>query len=109
MIEIRISPLAMEDLRQIKQYIADELSNEKAAVKTVAKITDGIRRLETFPKSGAPLSGIIGVETDYRYVVCGHYVFFYRYDGNAVFVDRVLYGRRDFIRILFDFPESVGE
>lgn len=99
----------MEDLRQIKRYIADELGNETAAVKTAAKITNGIRMLATFPESGAPLSGVIGFETDYRYVVCGHYAVFYRYDGGSVFVDRVLYGRRDYMRILFDFSEPEKE
>ena len=109
MTEIRISPLAMEDLRQIRQYIADALCNETAAVKTVKKIVDGIRILETFPDSGAPLSGVVGFATDYRYVICGRYAAFYRHDGGAVFVDRVLYGRRDFMRILFDLPEAGNE
>lgn len=109
MTEIRISPLAMEDLRQIRQYITVELTNEAAAVKTVTKIMDGIRMLAIFPDSGAPLSGVVGFDTDYRYVICGRYAVFYRHDGGAVFIDRVLYGRRDFMRILFDWPESGEE
>ena len=105
MAEIRISPLAMEDLRQIRQYIAEDLCNEKAALKTVAKITDGIRMLEVFPESGALLSGIVGFDTDYRYLVCGHYAVFYRCEEKTVYVDRILYGRRDLMRILFHLPE----
>ena len=105
MTEIRISPRAADDLREIKQYIVDDLCNEKAAIKTITKITDGIKMLETFPESGALLSNMVGFDTDYRYLVCGNYAVFYRYDGNAVFVDRILYGRRNFMRILFHLPE----
>ena len=50
---------------------------------------------------GASLSSITDVESDYRFLATGNYLTFYRVYGNDVYVDRVLYGRRDYLRILF--------
>ena len=50
---------------------------------------------------GAPLSAVADVNSDYRYLVIGNYMVFYRVAGKDVFIDRVLYGRRDYLRILF--------
>ncbi len=102
MADIKFSPDAINDLQQIKAYITNELCNEQAAVSTVAKIMEHINRLRTFPDSGAPLSSIIDLGTNYRFLVCGNYTAFYRTENNAVLIVRVLYGRRDFMRILFE-------
>ena len=50
---------------------------------------------------GTSLSSIADVESDYRFLVTGSYLTFYRVYGSDVYVDRVLYGRRDYLRILF--------
>ena len=42
--------------------------------------------------------------TQFRYLVCGNYTAFYRAEPDAVYVVRILYGRRDFMRILFGEP-----
>lgn len=106
MVEIKFSPEAIADLQQTKAYIAEELCNEQAAVSTVAKITKRIRMLADFPESGAPLSSVIDIETDYRFLVCGNYTAFYRFENNIVFIVRVLYGRRNYIQILFGEPQD---
>ena len=49
---------------------------------------------------GASLSSIADVESDYRFLVTGSYLTFYRVLDNDVYVDRVLYGRRDKLRII---------
>ena len=58
---------------------------------------------------GAPLSSIVDIETDYRFLVCGNYTAFYRYDEKFVYVIRVLYSRRDFMKILFGVPMVADE
>ena len=68
---------------------------------TVAKITKRIRMLADFPESGASLSSIVDFETDYRFLVCGNYTAFYRIENQTVKIIRVLYGRRNFMKILF--------
>ena len=107
MAEIKFSPEAIEDLKQTKKYIAEELYSKQAAENTIAKIFKNIRLLSDFPASGSPLSSIVNIETDYRFLVCGNYTAFYRYEQNTIFVSRVLYGRRDFMRILFgELPDE---
>lgn len=101
MADISFSPEAVADLQETKAYITEELCNEQAAISTIAKITGRIRELSRFPEMGAPLSSIVNLETDYRFLVCGNYTAFYRYENKTVYVVRILYGRRDFMRILF--------
>lgn len=106
MADISFSPEAVSDLQQTKAYITDELCNEQAATNTIAKITGKIRELTAFPEMGAPLSSIVDFETDYRFLVCGNYTAFYRFENQTVYIVRVLYGRRDFMRILFGEPNE---
>lgn len=104
--EIEISPQALIDLQQAKAYISEELGSVKAANNTIGKIIKRIHDLADFPCLGTPLTSIIGYETDYRYLVCNHYIAFYRCENQTVFIVRVIYGRRDYIRVLFDPPED---
>ena len=92
---------AKNDLKEIKKYISNELDNDIAANNTIAKITKLIRRLEQQPLMGTPLSSIIEFDTNYRFLVCGNYMVFYRFDNNTVFITRIIYGRRDYMKILF--------
>ena len=98
---LQISPLAKNDLHEIRSYITDELKNPSAAGNVVKRITKKLRRLKDFPLMGSTLSSIVDVETDYRFLVCDNYMAFYRYDDKVVYIIRVLLGRRDFIKILF--------
>ena len=41
------------------------------------------------------------IESDYRFLTSENYMVFYRVNGQDVYIDRVLYGRRDYLRILF--------
>lgn len=102
MAELYLSPSANDDLMSIKNYIENDLDNPQAAKNTIKKITESLRRLTEFPLSGAPLANIIEIETDYRFTVSGNYISFYRYVDGTVFVDRILYGKRDYIKLLFD-------
>lgn len=51
----------------------------------------------------------MSIESDYRFLVSGNYLIFYRAYGAEVYIDRVLYGRRDYLRILFDGLDSFAE
>ena len=71
------------------------------------RIMDDVDHLENHAELGALLSSIADVESDYRFLVTGSYLIFYRVQGSDVYVDRVLYGRRDYLRILFgDTPDE---
>ena len=105
--KVYLSPQAKDDLAEIKEYIAKDLANPQASVKVLERIVKRIHGLSDFPLMGAPLSAVINMETKYRYLVCGNYTAFYHYENDEVYVNRVLYGRRDFVRILFgDVPDD---
>ena len=50
---------------------------------------------------GTPLSSIADVDSNYRFLVSGNYMVFYRVQGNDIYIDRVLYGRSDYMSVLF--------
>jgi len=100
-IKIKYSEASINDLNQIGDYIAGRLSNPVAALNTVNKILDAIDRLSGSPLMGASLSSVAEIETDYRFLVCGKYLAFYRAQENEVFIDRILYGKRDYLTVLF--------
>jgi toxin ParE1/3/4 len=104
--KLRISSEALKDLQGIKEYIAVELDNPTAALNTVSRITKSIRNLSDFPACGAPLSSVVDMQTNYRFLVSGSYLVFYRQEGDSAYVVRVLYGRRDYMKILFGDPQE---
>ena len=111
MAKIQYSQLAHRDLEKIGDYIAEDLKNPIAALNTVNRIQDTIDRLADFPESGAPLSSHYKAAGDYRFLVCGNYLAFYRVADNTVFIDRILYGRQDYMKILFGnmLEDDTGE
>lgn len=102
MAELHISPEAVNDLREIRQYIAVQLDTPVAAQRLVARILQSMRGLEDLPESGPRLSSVLNMDTDYRFLVCGNYLIFYRLEGQDVYIVRVLYGRRDYMKLLFE-------
>lgn len=103
--KIDYSPRALKDLDEIWDYIEFKLCNPIAAKNTVNGIMDKVDGLASFSESGAKLEFEDGIESGYRYVVFKNYIVFYRLRlDNTVYVDRVLYCGRDYMRILF--PEN---
>ena len=92
---------ARRDLDDIWDYIVTDLCNASAAERVVNDILDVVEQLENFSEMGALLASIVNVDSDYRFIVSGNYLIFYRVSGMDVYVDRILYGRRDYLRILF--------
>ena len=95
------SPEAMQDLAGIQDYISLEFANSEAALRITNKILDAVENLGEFPRSGAPLASITGIANPYRFIVVGKYMVFYRVEERDIYIDRVLYGRRDYFRVLF--------
>lgn len=107
MIKLQISPEAKDDLAEIRGHIERELCNPQAALNMVSKIIKRIRGLSDHPEMGASLSSIVDMKTNYRFLVCGNHLIFYRYENKVIFVTRILYGRRDYLHILFgNLPED---
>ncbi|HAG08020.1 MAG TPA: type II toxin-antitoxin system mRNA interferase toxin, RelE/StbE family [Desulfotomaculum sp.] len=103
--KIRINPVVIADVREIKAYIAED--NPGAAAMMGNAIYSKIEKLADFPEMGASLSTKINIKRDYRFLVCGVYLIFYKIEGEFVSVYRVLNGVQDYLSILFaeDIPK----
>ncbi len=99
--KIRLNPLALKDLKAIKQYISIELENPTSAKKVINEIISTYEKLQEFPLIGTDLSSKIDIKTDYRFLVCGNYLVFYKCDSEYVSIYRILYAKRDYLNILF--------
>ena len=106
MTKVMLSSAAKADLQETRRYISSVLSNPSASKQTLKRITTQLHTLEQFPESGTPIL-IPGSPVAYRYLVCGSYMAFYHIHDEEVIVDRVLYGRRDYLSILFG--DQLGE
>lgn len=101
MYNIVFSPEAVEDLKETKRYIAEELCSEQAATKTVSQIMKNLRMLSAHPQMGPSLSTVVDLDTDYRFLVCGKYIAFYKFGQREIRIIRVLYARRNYMQMLF--------
>ena len=97
--KIHYSAQAQRDLDEIWDYMVADLCNPKAAERMVTRILDAVDQLADFSGIGAPLSSVADTDADHRFFVTGSYLTFYRVHGNDVYVDRILYGRRDYLRM----------
>lgn len=100
--KIRVTPAALNDLKEIKSYIENDLSNPIAANNVIKRIIKDYSRLEFSPYMGPSLSAKVPFDTDYRFIVSGNYLVFYKADNEYVSIYRILYGRRDYMKIIFD-------
>lgn len=101
MYNLVISPLAKADMREIGDYISDELRNPIAAERTIQRFRDAMLPLQKYPEMGSPLLTTVSQDIPYRFLACGNYLIFYHADSEVVQIDRVLYGRRDYLSLLF--------
>ncbi|MCM1330711.1 MAG: type II toxin-antitoxin system RelE/ParE family toxin, partial [Ruminococcus sp.] len=94
---VKFSAKAINDLDKIWEYIANVLKNPTAADKAVAGVLDKVDLLESHPEIGARLFFDNNLNSGYRYVIYNHYMAFYRILGDTVYIDRVIYGKRDYM------------
>lgn len=101
MMKLRINPEVIEDIAEIKRYIREELCNPTVADSIAKRIVSAYKELKTSPFIGAPLDSVLEVKTDYRFLVCGNYLIFYKVKDDVISIYRVMNGRRDYCRQLF--------
>ena len=94
------SPQAQLDLDEIYDYFANELNNPRKGQGVVEDILAAVERIPGHA-SRYPIVGPLPFTTDeYRFVAVGSYLVFYRVVSESVYVDRILYKRRDFAPLL---------
>jgi len=100
MANVVMSPESERDLERIGDYIVIQLKSPKTALNTIREIKARINQLEEFPLIGTPLSAIVAVDTDYRFLGCGSYLAFYRFKNDTILIDRILHGRQNYVAVL---------
>ena len=100
--KIRYTPAAVDDMDEIFSYISQD--NVATAEMMLEKINKEIVKLVEFPNMGSVLSEeeYTIIQRGYRFIVVHPYLVFYRITDNTVIIFRILHGRRDYLRKLFD-------
>ena len=97
MLKLRINPIVVTDLKNIRDYIVED--NEKYAAKTIEEIYGKFENLQLCPGIGTDLSRRVSFRTDYKYVVWEDYVIIYKVNSEYVKIYRVINRYQDITRI----------
>jgi toxin ParE1/3/4 len=97
MLKLRINPIVAKDLKNIRDYIAED--NEEYAAKTIKKIYGKFENLQMFPGMGSDLSKRVSFRTDYKYAIWEDYVIIYKIGKEYVEVYCVVNRYQDITRM----------
>ena len=98
--KLKISPLAENDLHQIIDYIAIELSNPAAAIEQINDFEKAFENICIFPESCPYISNQYVRDKSLRKLIVNNYLIFYRVEGYEIQVIRVLYRMRNYETLL---------
>lgn len=97
MMKLRINPLVVSDLKDIRNYIAED--NVEKATETIEKIYGKFGNIQLFPGIGVDLSKRVKFRTNYKYAVWHDYVIIYKVGKEYVEIYRVVNRYQDITRI----------
>ena len=97
--ELRINPLVANDLKMIRDYIAED--NTHKATETINKIYTKFDLIAKCPGVGSLLSNRVSFETDYKYYSWKNYIIIYKTpaEKECVEIYRVINRFNDITRI----------
>jgi addiction module RelE/StbE family toxin len=97
-----ITELAEEDLRDIANYIANELLEPTTARKMITRIAEAIFQLEQMPFRNGLVRDEQLAAKGIRYLLVHPYIVFYVISDNeeTVSIIRILYGKRQWSSLL---------
>lgn len=102
---IEYSPLAVEDLQRVRSEVLLASSNADVTKDYLLSLMSKIESKSDFPMSGHPI--FYGDKfTGYYFVRYKAYLAFYRVDGERLLVDRILFGKSDYLQILFPLSDN---
>ena len=96
---VQYSPTAIRDLDRVWEEVYEACCEFDVTARYLNGLLDKIESKAEHPLSGAPLY-YENSFTGYYYVVYKAYLAFYRVDQGVMYVDRVLFGRSDYLRNL---------
>lgn len=100
--EVRVTRLALEQMKEIVHYISNDLMAPDAADNLLDKMKAEITKLPSFPKKHALIDEEPWRTEGVRKIVVKNFLIYYWVDdeNNGVQVTAVIYSRRDQIRQL---------
>ena len=98
--EVVLSELAQNDLEDIVVYISKELNEPSIALRVYDKIVSEMETLSTMPERHEVDFKLIFESFAVRKLYVDNYIAPYIIDGNNVVILRVLYSKRDLIKLI---------
>lgn len=78
--ELAWSPAAVDDLEAAVDYIESELASPMAVRRLVDSVIGKAQLFADVPEAGTALRALNGIDTGYRYIVCGNRMVFLECD-----------------------------
>ena len=99
---VKVTEPAENDLRDIVRYISARLSVPVTAMKMMETIDEALSDLAYMPRKHPYVNDDRLAAMGYRKLPIKNYIAFFSIDEKAgiVYVERILYARRDWLRIL---------
>lgn len=108
MAKVEYSPMALEDLQHLRNYIIDNWG-ESVSKRILNKIVSDIKSLEVYPLLGTNLAKEIDSPTDYRYLFTEKNYVFYHLEFDKVRIIRILNEQQDYMMQLFGTSKDNNE
>ena len=96
---VKYSNVAIQDMERVWAEVFNASKDIDTTEKYIDDLMDTIDAKSDYPKSGIPLY-YQNSFTGYYYVIFKAYLAFYRIEDNLMLVDRVLFGKSDYIQYL---------
>ena len=97
---IRYSKESKQDLVDIKKYIKYNLQESNIADKLITKIRKEINKLLDDPEIYQTIDDDFIKRLEIRKILVDNYIVFYRIKNATVEIVRIMYGRRNWIKLL---------
>ena len=97
--QVEYSKAAIRDINRVWAEVFESSKDIEITERYIVELLDKVEKKSDHPKSGLPLY-YENTFTGYYFVVFKAYLTFYRLENETMFVDRVLFGKSDYMRIL---------
>lgn len=97
--QVEYSKAAIRDLDRVWAEVFEASKNIEITEKYIEELLGKFEKKSDYSKSGSPLY-YENTFTGYYFVVFKAYLAFYRLEKETMLVDRILFGKSDYMRIL---------
>ena len=97
--QVEYSKAAIRDLDRVWAEVFEASKDVEITERYIEELLDKVEKKSDYPKSGSPLY-YENSFTGYYFVVFKAYLAYYRLEKETMLVDRVLFGKSDYMRTL---------